>query len=297
LFCERKNPPELLSSLGWDVYVFSPRKSYKWVTGPWGECKTPILAEANKELTDQEKQDDCPQFAAQSYTDGYNTEVWRTAVNGVRHNGYCYHLADVGQSCTESCEALGTAASGSSSAYPCNEEGTAAALPFDQTANTNNGNHQEATQSCIKIVSMLGFNFSLGYNWDWCTGGCENARCIVHDQVTKDGMSTDYDRFLRFYANTEASSPPPTCSEKTNDQKHRRICACGTKKAETPISEPSSPTSCSMTQMRDVKCVGSDQTAGAEALCLESGPKPQQQRTCWGTCGVQRSCEELAWAP
>ena len=53
--------------------------------------------------------------------------------------------------------------------------------------------------------------------------------------------------------------------------------------------------SCEMSQTRQVACMGVDGKKVDESLCLRKEPRPESSRTCWGSCGVKRSCEELRW--
>ena len=55
-------------------------------------------------------------------------------------------------------------------------------------------------------------------------------------------------------------------------------------------------TSCEMSQTRAVVCHATNGTKLHDDVCIGSDSnKPQFERTCWGACGVQRSCEELDW--
>ena len=49
-------------------------------------------------------------------------------------------------------------------------------------------------------------------------------------------------------------------------------------------------------QFRDVNCTDYTGKYVADSVCLRQGlNKPYYARTCWGSCGVKRSCEELDW--
>lgn len=57
-------------------------------------------------------------------------------------------------------------------------------------------------------------------------------------------------------------------------------------------------TTCPLTQTRDVECLYSDgtsETTDEDSSCFTYAIKPESARTCWGACGMNRSCEELGW--
>lgn len=49
---------------------------------------------------------------------------------------------------------------------------------------------------------------------------------------------------------------------------------------------------CEMSQTREVDCLDTNGKKLADEICAKKEPKPEFHRTCWGSCGVKRSCEE-----
>ena len=75
------------------------------------------------------------------------------------------------------------------------------------------------------------------------------------------------------------------------------VCAANTRAADARW-EAWVGGECALTQTRNVSCESTFESGVlSDSDCLQHFIKPQSERTCWGACSANRSCEQLAWEP